>query len=193
MGITGCKNFKTEMGRATLMFGGEGAYRLYGQYKIVEMGGAAVGIGGLVLTIYGFMANKRHELDVSTREGDIIGLSRPLEKSKRMKPFEFQNWVCGKLHGRLSENKFWKMGIDGWLIDGRPIQVIQSENIGRNVIDDFETAMCDRGVNKDRGVVVAFSFDKGAYAEVARAKLEDGLDIELKTVGEILRDGGNEQ
>ena len=77
------------------------------------------------------------------------------------------------------------MGIEGWLIDGRSIQVKQSENIGRNVIDDFETAI--RRVKKDRGVVVAFSFGKGAYEEVARAKLEDGLDIELETIEGILK------
>jgi hypothetical protein len=78
------------------------------------------------------------------------------------------------------------MGIDGWLIDGRSIQVKQSENIGRNVIDNFETAI--RRVKKDRGVIVAFSFGKGAYEEVARAKLEEGLDIELRTVEEILKE-----
>ena len=43
-------------------------------------------------------------------------------------------------------------------------------------------------MKRDRGVVVAFSFGKGAYEEVARAKLEDGLDIELKTVGDILKE-----
>ena len=43
-------------------------------------------------------------------------------------------------------------------------------------------------MKKDRSVVVAFSFGKGAYEEVARANLEDGLDIELKMVEEILKE-----
>ena len=43
-------------------------------------------------------------------------------------------------------------------------------------------------MKKDRGVVVAFSFGKGAHEEVARAKLEGGLDIELERVEEILKD-----
>ena len=123
---------------------------------------------------------------VSIGENDIIGLPRTLEELKEMKPFEFQNWACQKLTGRASEKKVGDMGIGGWLMDGRPIQVKQSENIGRNVIDNFETAI--RRVKKDKGVVVAFSFGRGAYEEVARAKLEDGLDIELKTVGEILKE-----
>jgi hypothetical protein len=132
------------------------------------------------------MADRIRKLDVSIGENNIIGLPRTLEELKRMKPFEFQNWVCQKLMGRASEKKVGDMGIDGWLIDGRPIQVKQSENIGRNVIDLFETAI--RRVKKDRGVVVAFSFGRGAYEEVARAKLEDGLNIELKTVKKILKE-----
>jgi DNA modification methylase len=132
------------------------------------------------------MADRMRKLDVSIGENDIIGLPRTLEELKEMKPFEFQNWVCQKLYGRASEKKVGDMGIDGWLIDGRPIQVKQSESIGRNVIDLFETAI--RRVKKDRGVVVAFSFGRGAYEEVARARLEDRLDIELKTVERILKE-----
>ena len=43
-------------------------------------------------------------------------------------------------------------------------------------------------MKRDRCVVVAFGFGKGAYEEVARAKMEDGFDIELGTVGEILKE-----
>ena len=41
---------------------------------------------------------------------------------------------------------------------------------------------------KKKGVFVAFSFGKGAYEEVARAKNGWGLEIELKTVEEILKE-----
>jgi hypothetical protein len=53
-----------------------------------------------------------------------------------------------------------------------------------NVIDNFETALTR--ANKKTGIIVAISFGKGAYEEVARAKLEQGLEIELKTVSDIL-------
>jgi len=76
------------------------------------------------------------------------------------------------------------MGIDGWTLDNRPIQVKQSEAVGRNVIDNFETAL--QRANKKSGIIVAISLGKGAYEEVARAKLEQGLEIELKTVKEII-------
>ena len=217
-GYNGVQEFQTEMGQTALAFGGKEAYRMYERYNIEEMSGAAVGIGGLVLTIYGFMANKRHELSTPiTIHGFMANkrheLSTPIEESngnrsmrtsnrlgvnelKRMKLFEFQNWVCGKLGGRVSEKEDWMIGIDGWIVDEWkmrtnglntnkiPIQVKQSENISRNVVDSFETAI--KKVKKDRGMIVAFSFDGGAYEEVARARLEDGLDIELKTVDEIL-------
>jgi hypothetical protein len=70
------------------------------------------------------------------------------------------------------------------MMDGRPLQVKQSEHIGRNVVDNFETAV--QRMKKDKGVIVALSFGKGAYEEVARAKNQMGLDIELKTVDDIL-------
>jgi len=36
-------------------------------------------------------------------------------------------------------------------------------------------------------MIVAFSFGKGAYEEIARAKLHDGLEIEAITVKELLK------
>ncbi|GAH87882.1 unnamed protein product, partial [marine sediment metagenome] len=71
------------------------------------------------------------------------------------------------------------MGIDGFTFFNRyPIQVKQSENIGRNIVDNFETAL--QRDKKDRGYIIALSFGKGAYEEVARVK-KDGLFIELLT------------
>jgi hypothetical protein len=76
------------------------------------------------------------------------------------------------------------MGIDGfWFFTNDPIQVKQSEHVGRNVIDNFETAMRRNGA--DTGYVMAFSFTKGAVEEVARAKA-DGLRIRLIKVSEVL-------
>jgi len=132
------------------------------------------------------MANRMRSLGVSIGDNDIIGLPRTLEEVKAMQPFEFQNWVCEKLLARVPRRMVGDFGIDGWLIDGRPLQVKQSENIGRNVVDNFETAI--RRESKDKGIIVAFSFGKGAYEEVARAKLHDGLDIELKAVEKVLRE-----
>lgn len=78
------------------------------------------------------------------------------------------------------------MGIDGFYLDGTPIQVKQSEDVGRNVVDNFETAI--RRMQRTKGVIVAFSFGKGAHEEVARVKLAEGLEITLKTVDEILQE-----
>lgn len=116
----------------------------------------------------------------------MIGMPQTVEELKAIQPFEFQNWVMEKLYGRVSPRKVGDMGIDGYFLDGSPIQVKQSEDVGRNVIDNFETAM--QRISKHKGVIVAFSFGKGAYEEVARAKLEQGLEITLKTVEEILKE-----
>jgi DNA modification methylase len=130
------------------------------------------------------MASRLRKLGVSIQERDIIGMPKSYEEIQSMEPFEFQNWVMQRLHARISKTLSSDMGIDGYMFDGRPIQVKQSEAVGRNVVDNFETAL-NRALKKS-GIIVALSFGKGAYEEVARARLEQGLEIELKTVKEIL-------
>lgn len=104
---------------------------------------------------------------------------------KRLKPFEFQNWIINAVHGKQSPKRVGDMGIDGfWFFTNDPIQVKQSEKIGRNVVDNFETAI--RRAGYTTGYVIAFSFGRGAVEEAARAKEEEGLDIRLVKVAEVL-------
>jgi len=172
-------------------------------FKLFEVTDGFIFIPLLILWIYGFCdagitAGKINAGEISIIIAHIISkdvnvsISRfspidlQLEEIKAMQPFEFQSWVCQRMKGRASIKKSGDMGIDGRLKDGRPLQVKKSKSVGRNVVDNFETAT--RRANKDKGIIVAFSFTKGAYEEVARARLHDGLDIELKTVEEILRE-----
>jgi hypothetical protein len=77
------------------------------------------------------------------------------------------------------------MGIDGFsFMLHEPIQVKQSAGIGRNVVDNFETAVKRSG--KAKGYIVAFTFGKGAHEEAARVKSADGLTIVLVTVADLL-------
>jgi DNA modification methylase len=103
---------------------------------------------------------------------------------RQLRPFEFQNWVVNAVNGTHSPRRTGDMGIDGfWFFTRDPIQVKQSDKVGRNVIDNFETAM--RREKADTGYVIAFSFTRGAVEEVARAR-QDGLDIKLIRVKELL-------
>jgi DNA modification methylase len=106
---------------------------------------------------------------------------------KKYPPFEFQNWVCERLGGRISQKKTSDKGIDGWTLNMTPIQVKQSERVGRVEIDKFAWAI--KRENKKRGIFVALSFGKGAYEEVARAKNND-IEIKLLTAKDILEGKG---
>jgi hypothetical protein len=101
---------------------------------------------------------------------------------------EFQDWVVqGRFLGRASSTKDSYMGIDGYTAEGYPIQVKQSDDVARNVVDSFATAM---GRSKAKnGVIVAFSFGQGAYEGVVRAKLHYGIEIKTVTVKELLESG----
>ena len=126
---------------------------------------------------------KEFKINVQLIRGEV-----DLNYVKKLPPFEFQNWVVvDKFLGTVSRTKSGDFGVDGstpQIMGGCPIQVKQSENIGRNVVDNFETAM--RRLNKKKGFIVAFSFGSGAIEEVARAKNQEGIEIILRTVKELL-------
>lgn len=114
----------------------------------------------------------------------LVGMPVTEAQLHALRPFEFQNWIIQQLNGSHAPRRVGDMGIDGYsFMLHEPIQVKQSDGIGRNVVDNFETAVKRSG--KAKGYIIAFSFGRGAYEEAARAKA-DGLDIRLVTVANIL-------
>ena len=83
----------------------------------------------------------------------------------------------------MQTKKAKDMGIDGYAIDGIAIQAKQMDKVGRPLVDNFEASMKRAKTNK--GIIVAFSFTKDSYEEVARIKTE-GIEITLRTVVELL-------
>lgn len=116
------------------------------------------------------------------------GLPVTVDDLKSLDPYEFQNWIIGRVLGAHSPTKSRDGGVDGYsFFEQLPIQVKQSERVGRVVIDSFETAVTRSG--KHKGYVVAFSFTRDAYAEVARAKRQGGPEIALVTVADLMEAG----
>jgi hypothetical protein len=104
---------------------------------------------------------------------------------KAMKHFEFQNYVISFIQGIHNPKLTGEGGIDGWTIFNRyPIQVKQQEHVGRPEIQKFQSAI--RAEKKDKGYFFAFSFSKPAHEEVARCKQEEGIEIELWQVLDLM-------
>ena len=94
-----------------------------------------------------------------------------------------------------NEQQRGDFGIDGKMPDNTPIQAKRSDNIGRNVVDNFLSAVkrADKKLfaqniknKKPVGHIIAFSFGRGATAEVARLRLEEKIIIDLVTVDKIV-------
>ncbi|MFK5971505.1 MAG: DNA methyltransferase [Candidatus Marithrix sp.] len=109
--------------------------------------------------------------------------------------FKFETWIIQQYNGIPNTKQRNDKGIDGKTSDGIPIQVKRSDNIGRNVIDNFTAAskrfdkkLFDENQQNNEiiGYIIAFSFGKGAIQEVARLKNQDNLIIQLVTVEEII-------
>ena len=130
-----------------------------------------------------------NKIGVSESDIAIVGMPQTVQDLKKFKPYEFQYWAINEMHGTPSPRKVADMGIDGFsFLHHYPIQVKQSEKVGRNVIDNFETALRRYYKHKTKdmnGYIVAFSLGRGAFEEVARAKKE-GMNIKLVTVQDIL-------
>lgn len=127
---------------------------------------------------------KRRMARVGALDIKLVGMPTTIDDLKALKPFEFQNWIVDRINGIQSNRKSGDMGIDGWtFMLHDPIQIKQSEGVGRNVVDNFETAITR--ARKRRGFIIAFSFTRGAFEEVARARRQQ-LQIHLVTVEDLL-------
>ena len=86
-----------------------------------------------------------------------------LSELKALESFEFQNWVVNEMQAKQSKKLVSDMGIDGYyetiFTERAGIQVKQSKKVGRNVVDNFETAL--RREKYEKGFIVAFSFTRG--------------------------------
>jgi len=125
---------------------------------------------------------------VQGKDFDVIGMPTTLSELRALEPFEFQNWVINEMKATQSKKLSSDFGLDGYydktiFTEKAGIQVKQSENVGRNVVDNFETAL--RRAKYAKGYVVAFSFSKGAHEEAARIKKE-GMDVRVVEVDDLL-------
>jgi DNA modification methylase len=108
--------------------------------------------------------------------------------------FEFEAWIVQQFGGTSNIKQRGDFGLDGRMPDSTPIQVKRSDNVGRNVVDNFFAAVQRYDENlfekntangKPVGYIIAFSFGRGAIEEAARLKNRKNIIIKLITVEEI--------
>lgn len=129
-----------------------------------------------------------------------------IQKLKDIPPFEFENWAVIALGGIPNKVQVGDMGIDGRIFpvgtkpadatskkgetasmfagDWFPIQVKQTDKVGRPDIDAFEAVM--EREDRQRGFFVAFGFSSDAESECARYHKQSGRIIKLISVRKIL-------
>jgi DNA modification methylase len=109
--------------------------------------------------------------------------------------FEFEIFIVTQFGGINNAKQRGDLGLDGRTRENQPIQVKRSDGIGRNVVDNFLSAVKrndkslyekNKAEMKPVGFIIAFSFGKGAVQEVARLKNEENIIIKLVTVEEII-------
>ena len=128
------------------------------------------------------------DLEKTLTEDEAIAT---IQQSHKMNPFEFQDWVVKVLGGKPNPAKSGDGGIDGWidksfgvLTKGDPIQVKMSAKVGDPVVKLFAFNTMHEG--RDHGVIVAYSFSKTAESTAKKIREQDGVDIWLLTVKDML-------
>jgi DNA modification methylase len=109
--------------------------------------------------------------------------------------FQFEAWIVQQFGGVGNIKQRGDFGLDGRTQDNTPIQVKRSDNIGRNVIDNFLSAVQRYDKNlfekniqdkKPIGYIIAFSFGRGAIEEVSRLNTQENKIIKLVRVEDIV-------
>ena len=117
---------------------------------------------------------------------------------RNLNAYEFETFIIEQFGGIPNTKQHSDFGLDGRMPDNTPIQVKRSDNIGRNIIDNFLSAVQrndeqlfekNKTEGKPVGYIIAFSFGRGAVEEVARLKNKKQIIIELKKVGDIVSFG----
>jgi len=126
------------------------------------------------------------------------------ERLRKLPPFEFENWAVIALGGIPNKAQVGDMGIDGRIFPVQaapkkrgvetgefnfmdvwyPIQVEQTDRMGRPKVDAFETAM--ERAERQKGFLVSFGYTQDALTEIDRYFRKTGKIIVPLTVGEIL-------
>lgn len=118
-----------------------------------------------------------------------------IDTLKAQNPYAFEGWLVTQFGGTPNVKRRGDFGLDGTSREGLPLQVKQSEGVGRNVVDNFRAAAerhdaalfaRQRASGVPVGYILAFSFGRGAVEECARLRTKEGIGIELVPVKDIV-------
>jgi len=109
--------------------------------------------------------------------------------------FQFESWIVQQFGGISNVKQRGDFGLDGRTQDNTPIQVKRQDNVGRNVIDNFLSAvqrydksLFEKNIREKKpiGYIIAFTFGKGAIEEVSRLNTKENKIIKLVRVEDIV-------
>ncbi len=124
---------------------------------------------------------QEHKLEI-----EVVQVSQLSAKQiDRLNPFEWEKKMVEMLGGTPNLKQVGDGGVDGRMCDSTPIQVKKSPNVGTPVIRSFYMHVKN---GNGKGIIIAKSFSKGAYEEVARLSNEEGLQIDLVPSDDLIRD-----
>jgi len=152
----------------------------------IDQSVAAIKVSDLRLKNQLDLYSEPYELQLHKYDYDVL---------RNQDAYEFETWIIQQFGGIPNPKQHNDFGLDGRMPDNTPIQVKRSDNIGRNIIDNYLSAVQrsdkqlfekNKADGKTVGYIIAFSFGRGAIEEVARLRNKEHIIIELKKVSDIV-------
>jgi hypothetical protein len=140
-----------------------------------------VASGGEGVTIIGIFAI------IGLVIGGIVLIKRNIisESSlRKMPPYELQNWIIQKLSSEASSVRDLRVGINGYTQNGDPIQIHQSDNIGKSEVYKFANELSKKKLK--RGIIIAFSFKEDSVEGLISARQNFRIFIKTLTIRELI-------
>lgn len=126
--------------------------------------------------------SRKRLVKIGTMNLEIIGNPDKESELKNLNETEFKNWIVRKLNYNIKNSDSDKF--DGIVFGYIPIRVERKDQIGKKELDAFINIIKTRKGRK--GVYVGLSFTKDAEKIVEDAKYEDGIELKLVPLKELL-------
>jgi len=83
----------------------------------------------------------KNQQDLYSKPYDLLLRTYNYDYLRHQDAFDFEKWIIEQFGGIANPKQRNDFGLDGRMSDNTPIQVKRSDNIGRNVIDNFKSAI----------------------------------------------------
>lgn len=123
------------------------------------------------------------EKDIREKLFQIIDYPAKEEDLLQLSGLELQQWMMIQLHAKINPKLSDDGGIDGWFVDGTPIEV-KKGSLTRGHVQKLHSASITD--SKKKAVLIGQSVPRTVFEKVAELKLEYDFEVIIMTLQQVI-------